>query len=144
MKVPTKFIALLDENQVSQLKALMNNSSKPRIRKRSHAIILSSEGFSIDQISSILDTGRDAVSRWLDSWEKSGLEGLKDRVRPGGPSKLTLEDKQLVIELAIENPRSISIIRALLFELTGKSVSDSTIKRILKASGFCWIDTKNL
>jgi tRNA U38,U39,U40 pseudouridine synthase TruA len=25
-----------------------------------------------------------------------------------------------------------------LFELTGKSVSDSTIKRILKGAGFCW------
>ena len=42
----------------------MKSSNKPRIRQRSHAIILSSEGFSIDKISSILQIGRDAISRW--------------------------------------------------------------------------------
>lgn len=78
----------------------MKSSNKPRIRQRSHAIILSSEGFSIDKISSILHIGRDAISRWLYSWEISGLEGLKDRYRSGSPSKLTLYEKKLVIELA--------------------------------------------
>ena len=105
MKNPTKFVNILQENQINQLKDLMKNSDKPRIRQRSQAIILSSEGFSIDSISSILHIGRDAVSRWLDSWEESGFEGLKDRERPGCPSKLTLEDKQLVIELAEKNQR---------------------------------------
>ncbi|OQY56832.1 MAG: IS630 family transposase [Candidatus Parabeggiatoa sp. nov. 2] len=116
----------------------MKSSNKPRIRQRSHAIILSSEGFSIDKISSILQIGRDAISRWLYSWEISGLEGLKDRYRSGSPSKLTLYEKKLVIELAKENPRSITNIRAALFEITGKTVSDSTIKRILKGSRHCW------
>jgi transposase len=134
MKVPTKFVSSLEENQVNQLKALMKNSPKPRVRKRSYAILLSSEGYSIDKIASILEIGRDAVSRWLDSWEQLGLEGLNDRFRSGGPSKLTPEDKQLLVELAQKNPRSISKIRITLFEKTGKSVSNSTIKRALKAT----------
>jgi transposase len=74
---------------------------------------------------------------------KSGFKGLKDQYRPGCPSKLTYDEKQLVIELAEKSPRSIKNIQATLFELTGKSVSDSTIKRIFKAAGFCWIDTEN-
>jgi uncharacterized protein YneF (UPF0154 family) len=50
----------------------------------------------------------------------------------------TESEKDLVIELAKKNPRSISTIMAILFEETGKHVSETTIKRILKAAGFIW------
>ncbi|OAD22784.1 Transposase [Candidatus Thiomargarita nelsonii] len=69
----------------------MKTAAKPRVRQRSHAILLSFDGFSIDQIADILGVGRDAISRWLDSWEQSGFEGLNDQPRPGGPCKLTPE-----------------------------------------------------
>ncbi|OAD22450.1 transposase, partial [Candidatus Thiomargarita nelsonii] len=138
MKVPVKFVGALEENQVKQLKELMKNSEQPKIRQRSHAILLSSKGFSIDKMAHLEDVGRDAVSRWLDSWDESGFEGLKDKPRPGGPCKLTPAEKQLVIDLAKETPRSISSIQAQLLEKTGKRVSDSTLKRILKAAGQRW------
>jgi transposase len=138
MKIPVKFVSPLKDEQVNQLKQLMTKSDKPRIRIRSHAILLSHDGFSIDKIAEIFNVGRNTVSRWLDSWEPSGLEGLNDKPRPGGPCKLTLSEKQLVIDLAKETPRSISTIRAKIVEQTGKFVGESTVKRILKAAGQCW------
>jgi len=138
MKVPFKFVSNLTEDKINRLKEITKNSEKPRVRQRSHAILLSYEGFSIDQIAEILGTGRDAVSRWLDAWDDSGFEGLNDKPRPGGPCKLTADEKQLVIDLAKETPRSIPTIQAQLFEQTGKRVSDSTLKRLLKTAGQRW------
>jgi transposase len=48
----------------------------------------------------------------FDKWEKLGLEGLKDQARSGHPGILSPLEKQLVIELCQETPRSISMIRA--------------------------------
>lgn len=73
-------------------------------------------------------------SFWIDKWEQSGVEGLKDKPRSGNPGILSQSEKQLVIELCKETPRSIPCIMAALFEQTGKHVSDSTIKRILKSA----------
>jgi len=85
-------------------------------------------------IAIICGAGRDTVSSWIDKWEQFGFEGLNDKLRPGGPSIRKESEKQMVIELVKEEPRSIPTIIAKLFEITGKSVSESTIKRILIAA----------
>ncbi len=138
MKVPIKFISPLEEKTVNELKSILTNSKTPRVRQRAHGILLSDEGFSIDQIANILDVGRDTVSAWIDCWEQHGFDGLNDKPRSGGPSKLTQEEKKLVISLASETPRSVSSIVAKLFEITGKQISETTIKRILKIAGLSW------
>jgi len=138
MKVAVKFVYPLSEEQATELKAIFNNSEKPRTRHRAHAILLSSDDFSVDEIARICSVDRDTISRWIDKWEQLGFEGLRDQPRSGNPGILTETEKQLVIELCRETPRSIPSIIATLFEQTGKLVSDSTIKRILKAAKFTW------
>jgi transposase len=138
MKIPVKFVSPLEEEQTNQLKSMIKTAKKPRIRQRAHAILLSSENFSIDEIAKICGVGRDTVSGWIDNWEQLGFEGLNDKPRPGGPSILIESEKQLVIELAKEHPRSIPTLIAKVFEITKKRVSHSTIKRILKAAGQRW------
>ena len=138
MKTPVKFVSPLDVDQINELKSLMKNSPKPRIRKRAHGILLSSEGFPIDEIAKICGADRDTISSWIDKWEQFGFEGLADKNRPGGPCILNDSEKQLVIELVKEEPRSIPTIIALVLDITGKSVSECTIKRILKAAKMSW------
>ena len=138
MKVAVKFVYPLSEEQATELKAIFNNSAKPRTRHRAHAILLSSDGFSVDEIAKIYGVDRDTVSGWINKWEQFGLEGLKDQPRSGNPGILTQSEKQLVIELCQETPRSIPSIIASLFEQTEKYASDSTIKRILKSAKLTW------
>ncbi|NJO17598.1 MAG: helix-turn-helix domain containing protein [Thioploca sp.] len=136
MKTPSKFVALLNEEQINNLKNILKHSEQPRIRQRAHAILLSSKAFSLDEIATILEVNRDTVSNWLNKWEQCGLSGLTDQPRPGRPSSLTPLEKQLVMELCQENPRSVLSQRAALVEQTGKKVSQATIKRILTAAKF--------
>lgn len=138
MKIPSKFVYPLNDEQINQLKAIMTNSDKSRIRQRAHAILLNSKGFTIDNLANIFEVDRDTISCWLNKWEQLGLSGLEDKPRSGNPGILTLTEKKLVIELCQENPRSISNIRASLFEKTGKRVSESVIKRLLKAAKLTW------
>ncbi len=88
MNVPNKFVSPLDEDVTQKLELLVKNSEKARVRQRAHAIILSSKKFSIDEIASIFGMGRNAVSSWITNWEQSCLDGLNDKERPGGPTKL--------------------------------------------------------
>ncbi len=108
IKVPSP----LEEKTVYELKKRLKNSKIPRVRKLAHGILLSNDGFSIDQIAYILNVGRDAVSSWIDCWQQNGFYGLNDKQRSGGPCKLTTKEKQLVMSLAAETPRAKSTIVA--------------------------------
>ncbi len=143
MKIPVKLVSSLSEEQINELKEVVKQSPNSRCRTRAPAILLSSENFSIDQISQICDIGRDAVSTWIDHWEQLGIKGLSDLPRPGGPGLLTDSEKPLLLELAAREPRSMVTLRAQLVDLTGKRVSPSTITRILKAAGYVWKRIKN-
>lgn len=138
MKTPVKFVSPLDVNQQNELKSLMKNSSKPRIRQRAHGILLSSEGFPIDEIAKICGADRDTISSWIDKWEQFGFESLADKTREESPCILNDSEKQLVIELVKEEPRSIPTILAKVLDITGKSVSEYTIKRYLSAAKLSW------
>lgn len=138
MKIPVKFVSELDEEQEEELNKIIKESEKPRIRQRAQAILRSAKKYHIDKIAEICDVHRNTVSSWIDQWENIGFNGLQDSPRSGRPSTLTESEKQLVIELALVNPRSVLKIRANLIEQTGKRVSDTTIKRILKAAKFIW------
>ena len=67
-----------------------------------------------------------------------GFDGLQDKDRPRGPSKLNPNEKALLFYLASKTPRSVTSMITALFEQTGKLISDSTTKRLLKAAGLKW------
>ena len=138
MKIPVKFVPPLDEKQEKELNGLIKDSKKVQVRRRAQAILLSAKGYGIDEIAKICDIGRNAVSSWIDKWDKEGIKGLEDKPRSGHPCTLTDKEKQLVIKLAKKNPRSTAKIIAKLQKKTGKLVSETTIKRILKAAKWTW------
>ncbi len=138
MRKAYKFVLKLEEAQKIQLKQIQKESGARKERQRSQAILLSNRGYSINEIAQIIEVNRDSISCWLDRWEELSFEGLKDKARSGNPGILTSREKELVIELFKENPNSITNIIAKLKEKTGKLVSNSTIKRILKADNFRW------
>src|SRR5258708_6942180 len=138
MKVPTKFVSELTAGEVEKLKKMMKEEELPRQRMRAHIIILSNKKYSIDQIADIYDLDRDRVSNWIKGWEESRFDGLKDKPISGRPAILNEKEKELVIKLVEETPRSTKRIVEEVEKKTGKKVGTKTIKRILKAGGKIW------
>ena len=78
MKTPTNFVNELSEEQREELHQLMKTGNE-QVRRRAHAVLLSSRGYSVDQIAHIYEVDRDTVSNWLDRWKDGGTGGLNDQ-----------------------------------------------------------------
>ncbi len=132
MKVPTKFIKTLSEEERSRLVENHQTSGNFRLRNRSHAILLSFERFPVAEIARICRARRDTVSLWIDNWNEFGEQGLEDEEKTGRPPLLTLEEQEKVLEIALRNPkfphRQLSEIKA----ESGKEMSQWTLKNLLK------------
>ena len=78
------FIAFTpDEQQI--LSKAYQRGEKRTLRRRSHAILPSHQGYTIDKISSILAVQRNAVADGFKPWKTPGLERLIDKPRGGRP-----------------------------------------------------------
>jgi transposase len=132
MNMPNKFITNLSDTDHTKLLECYQSSEKFRVRNRAHAILLSSQRYSIDEIASICGVHRTAVSRWLDRFEELGVAGLADLPKEGRPPILTEQEQERAVEIALQNPkfphRQIGEIK----RDTGKQISQYTLKRLLK------------
>jgi transposase len=132
MNVPNKFIENLSEEDYDKLVENHQTAENFRVRNRSHAILLSFQKKSIDEIAGICGVHRNAVSRWINRWNEQGLNGLADVQQTGRPPILTLEEQAKSVEIAMRNPqfphRQLSQIKA----ETGKEISSWTLKRVIK------------
>jgi transposase len=113
-------------------------SSSARVRTRAHAILLSSEGFTIEELMEIFHVERDTISRWLNNWEQGGFEGLHDKARNGRVPTLNEDEQNVLKQLIKENPRSSKVVAQELFKKTGKTLSHWSIKRLAKEFGLSW------
>ena len=66
----------------------MEVSSVHAVRCRAHAIVLSSQRYSIIEISQILDVTYETVEQWFDRWDERWRDELTDAPRSGRPPKL--------------------------------------------------------
>jgi transposase len=132
MKVPTKFITALSEEEHSELIKNHQTSNNFRVRNRSHAILLSLEKFPITEIAKICRVDRDTVSGWINNWNEFKFKGLEDEEKSGRPLVLTLAEQEKAIETGLKNPkfphRQLNEIKA----ETGKEISAWTLKNLLK------------
>ena len=132
MNVPNKFIKTLSDKDYHKLVENYQTSKNFRVRSRAHAILLSYQKYSIDEIAAICGVHRTAVSRWLDWWNELGLEGLADEQKSGRPPILTVQEQEKAVAIGLENPkfphRQLSEIK----QATGKEISSWTLKRLVK------------
>ena len=127
-----KFAQPIPEEVRVTLTEMYMNHPTFRCRQRAQAILLSVRGFTIEALWSILDVRRDAISGWIDRWEEEGLLGLYDRPRAGRPRIYTEVEVNLLKTLVDEEPRQIKTARIQLADMTQKTASTSTLKRLLK------------
>jgi len=132
MKVPTKFVKTLSDQEHNKLLSNHQTGDNFRIRNRSHAILLSFGKFPIAEIAKICRADRDTVSLWIDNWNEFGEAGLEDDEKPGRPSILTVEEEEKAIEIGLKNPKFPHRQLGEIKRETGKEISRFTLKNLLK------------
>ena len=119
-----RFVPALSESGRKQLTALFKYHDSHSVRRRSHSILLSADGFTIDEIARIYQIHRDTVGTTFDKWKRDGIVGLFDDPRSGRPSKLSDDEADEAVKLLKEEPRSIKKALAATREKTGKEISE--------------------
>jgi transposase len=138
MKVSTKFITELSNEDKEKLTRIMQTDEKHRKRMRAHSIILSFQGYSIDTIADIYQVHRNSVTGWLAGWEEEGYESLEDKPKTGRPTILDEAEQELAKRIIAEHPRSTKKAILEIEKQTGKEISHDTLKRIIKGADYIW------
>ncbi len=133
MRGKKRFINLTE----SQRLALQNGferGKQPVFRKRCHIVLLSDQGYSVQQISALYKLSRIGIGRWFDRYEQGGIESLQTNKGQGRPSILRIDnevDVQEVERLLEQNSQNLKPALAEL-EQKGKVMSKRTLQRFLK------------
>lgn len=94
-------------DQAVVLKERMLQSEDYRGISRCRAMMLSHKGYTIKDLADIFDVDRDTVAIWFDRYESQGIEGLKDQLSSGRPSKL--DDSQKNASAWVGRPSTSTI-----------------------------------
>ncbi len=110
-------------------------TSQKRMVDRCRIILLTEDGFSLDDIAATLNTSRATVNLWRQKFLERRLEGLKDERRSGRPRNFRSDERLKVIARACQKPDNITqwSTRDLAAALKKENIqiSKSTVNRIL-------------
>lgn len=132
MPRPTKFRINLTAAEELELDKLYRGHSTPQLMARRAKIVLMANG---DAKSNIEIAGKLGVNkakvtlwtcRWIDRWDVSVAERLRDLPRPGAPDTITPEQWCRIIALACEPPEDHG---RPITHWSGKELADEVIKQ---------------
>ena len=133
-----RFLKNLCWLEIRLLHRIYRDSKKHHVRQRAHCILLSYQRTEVAELAIILDKTERTIYTWLNLWEARHFAGLYDKKNRGRKPKLDDDQQRQVKEWAKEYPKNLKKIVALVREEYGISVSQRTIKRILRSLGFSW------
>ena len=132
-----KHATLEKDEDYFELKARLNET-KGTLHRRIKGILLSVDGYVIDEIADILDVDRDTVSVWIDSFEKEGIAGLNVKAGRGRKAILNEREEKEAVELLKKYPTNLKPALVEIKERMGKEISSWTLKRLAKKRGLKW------
>lgn len=133
-----RFVKDLCWPQIKLLHRIHRESKRHHVRQRAHCILLSYQGYQVNELAKIFGRTQRTIYTWLNQWEARHFAGLYDKEGRGRKPKLDDAQKRQVKEWAKEYPKKLGKIVALVREEYGISVSRRTIKRILRGLNFSW------
>lgn len=114
-------------------------------RRRFKAMQLHKKGFSQYRIAKNLGVSFEAVSNWVEIYQKQGLKGLKTQGQPGPKSQLNDKDRRKLKSAILQGPEAFGYdtgiwtlerIAALIRKLTKTTFKTTQTWRIVTALGF--------
>ena len=134
MKGVKRFIKL-KESEKRALEDGWKKGKKATFRNRCHYILLSDKGMTINEIGAIYNKGYQAISRWLNRYEKKGINGLHTAKGNGRHPIIRIDNEtemKTIEELVEKHPKNLKIVVAKIKEDLGKKMSVKTLQRVLK------------
>lgn len=127
-----RYVTLKTE-EIDALEYTSKNSNNT-IRKRSQCLLLSNQGRTIIDLSSIFDVDRRTIERWFDKWEKEGVNSLP--ITTGRGVKTRLKGLEEVISILLEtHSRNLKNVLLHLEENHNIRICKKTLQNFLKDTG---------
>lgn len=140
------FVRKLDERERRELKRLARREVG-RVSERIRMILLSSRGYGVPQIAEIFEYDEATVRSWIERFETDGVEGLRDRPRPGRPRCVDAAAREAIEQQVESGPAQAGYIFGFwtlatlvghLAASLGLSISRATLRRVLLTCDFRW------
>ncbi|PWA04582.1 helix-turn-helix domain-containing protein [Flavobacterium laiguense] len=124
----------LEKEDIEVLEYLYQNSPNNTVRKRSQCLVLSHQRRKINDLASIFNASRRTIERWLDGWDKIGVDSLA--ISEGRGAKTLLKDysKEVSEQLELHNRNLKNVL--IYFEEQHKIIiCKKTLQNFLKVTG---------
>lgn len=127
--------------QLAGLQTMYEETGCPRTRLRVQMVLLSQDGYSVEEIAKIARKSDDTVRYWLHRFQQGGCTGLLEAPHSGRPPQITVSIEIFLHECIPQSPRAFKINRpgwttALLAKLVKRrfhvDVTDECIRQHLK------------
>lgn len=135
MRGKNKFVPKLSSAQDRSLKKGYKTGKSFIFRRKCHAILLSNEGQTVNELSRFFDVSPISIYGWLNAWESQGLKGLERKSGQGRPRKLSLDNDLHVktVKTLVENePQNLNRVLSQLQSELAIDMSKKTLQRFLK------------
>jgi transposase len=141
--------AKVDARQKTKLDAEMNSTTDAKWYRRLKVIDLSSQGFSVPELSGMFDLGAGTIRRYLHDYNEAGLDGLRPGYGQGRPPSLTWT-KTKWLDLLAQSPADLpllesgaqnwthALLRQYLATYEQVQVTQATISKALHRAGIRW------
>jgi transposase len=95
----------LSENDRVELRSKIRGEGYDgSVSARAHIVLWRDEGYSIADVVKMAATTRPTVYKWIERYERQGIEGLADRKSTGRPREISAEVRSRIIALTRQTP----------------------------------------
>ena len=122
----------LGADQRTDLENGHKNGVSPVFRKRCQIILLKSTGRSSADVGKIVGMTATSINSWLNRYEASGIQGLKNKPGQGRKPILKEEEKAKIAKAVKEDRQRLGQAKLLLEQELNKTFSKRTLQRFLK------------
>lgn len=133
-----RFIRDLNPESQKLLKRISQQSKSPKVRNRAQCIVLSYEGYEIEELMTIFRVSRKTIYNWLTRWEDQKFRGLYDQKGRGRNPKLSSDKEEQVKDWVEETPKNLNKVVTKIEKEWDIKISKSTLKRLLKKLNMVW------
>lgn len=135
------FNAKIIQGGINKVAEMVKQEKSAKVKERLQAVLWRLQKVKPSEIARRLRRDPNTISRWIKSWNKQGYNGLLDKLKPGRPTILNLDEQQKIIE-SIENRKegrtTSKIIAIKIKKDFNKEISHERVRVLLNKSGLSW------
>ena len=131
-----RYIKEISEAEREALQAGYKQGKSHQFRTRCQAVLLSAQGYKVQELSSLLGVSDLSIYQWYSRFEAGGVAALQNRPGRGRKPLLCIENqayRQMVSEHIERDAQRLKVAKVHIEEQLGESLSESTLKRFLKS-----------